>query len=675
MIHGPYKVDNKTFWIFSDKPVCVGYDPVIDEWERLSRNWPWENLMTRFDKISMDVPHLYYDIEVYAKEGLPKYFDKPIVSIAYITCDGKKDVIMHEDERRILEEFREVALKYPVIVGWNSSKFDYPYIMTRAISIGVDLSHVVDIDEMVLYKELFKRKGVHSYKLDDVASFETGKPLRKIDINLRELDYNSPEELRRLAEYNLHDVELLKEIDDTLHLVKLTKNIAETTLTPLNILVDKHFKYSRAVGTMILKISRKHGIVPPKRNYNIENFYIKGGIVFDPPVGVFKNVACLDFAGAYPRIISEFNISFNTIRFKPEKNTVRLLAEIQDNNFVPVWFKQDILGPMAEAVRRLMQLKKYYTELRDREKPGTKKYSDYHELRHAVKYVLNSFYGATAYKYFRFFDPLVANTITTTQRLLVLKSKSIAESLGMRVLYGDTDSIFVELKGDVQDLLDKLYEGLSSFVKETFGVPKRVFDIDVNYIANKMLFSGKKKRYAAHVVVEEGRPCDYIKIKGYDCIQGHIPEIARKLQRGMIERILKGEDPVSIFSDTIIRVIKGEVGFEEVAIRMSYNGEYKYNVPQKVAAELYRKHGQEVWPGDKVFFLRTPKNVYVEMNFDPNAYDVKYTIIDKLLAVTEAITGKDYRRGFTYTKWENVLLERLEAIGKDLRELYRQAIN
>jgi DNA polymerase-2 len=63
---------------------------------------------------------------------------------------------------------------------------------------------------------------------------------------------------------------------------------------------------------------------------------------------------------------------------------------------------------------------------------------------HAIKILMNSFYGVLGAPSCRFYNTALVNAITGTGRELLLWSKAWFEAAGFAVLYGDTDSVFVE---------------------------------------------------------------------------------------------------------------------------------------------------------------------------------------------------------------------------------------
>src|SRR5690606_7442011 len=62
----------------------------------------------------------------------------------------------------------------------------------------------------------------------------------------------------------------------------------------------------------------------------------------------------------------------------------------------------------------------------------------------AIKILMNSFYGVLGTPACRFYNPALANSITGMGKEMLLWSKRWFENAGFRVLYGDTDSLFVQ---------------------------------------------------------------------------------------------------------------------------------------------------------------------------------------------------------------------------------------
>ncbi|KHL71331.1 hypothetical protein PpSQ1_26775, partial [Pseudomonas putida] len=68
-------------------------------------------------------------------------------------------------------------------------------------------------------------------------------------------------------------------------------------------------------------------------------------------------------------------------------------------------------------------------------------------LSQALKIIMNAFYGVLGSSGCRFFDPRLASSITMRGHQIMRQTRALIEARGYDVIYGDTDSTFVWLKG------------------------------------------------------------------------------------------------------------------------------------------------------------------------------------------------------------------------------------
>lgn len=174
-----------------------------------------------------------------------------------------------------------------------------------------------------------------------------------------------------------------------------------------------------------------------------------------------------------------------------------------------------------------------------------------------LKVLTNSFYGYTGWNLARWYCRECAEATTAWGRHFIKKSARIAKELGLEVLYGDTDSIFVkksglnleELKREVKKLIGKLREEM----------PIQI-EIDEYYNA---IFFVEKKRYAG--LTADGR----IIVKGLEVRRGDWCELAKRVQRNVIEIILKDRNPekaVNYVRKVIEEIKGGKVPIEDYII-------------------------------------------------------------------------------------------------------------
>lgn len=156
----------------------------------------------------------------------------------------------------------------------------------------------------------------------------------------------------------------------------------------------------------------------------------RGGTIFYPKPGVYSNVGKCDFSSMYPNIIVRHNIS-------PEK----MHCTCGDDDVLPVcgWRvcrKRGIIPDGIEAVllRRL--------ELKRRIREGGFD-ADLDARQKALKGILVCCFGYLGYTNFVFSNVECKECVMLMGRVILERTKEIAEGEGLDVLYGIVDSLFV----------------------------------------------------------------------------------------------------------------------------------------------------------------------------------------------------------------------------------------
>ena len=155
---------------------------------------------------------------------------------------------------------------------------------------------------------------------------------------------------------------------------------------------------------------------------------IAGGLVLDSVPGLYRNILVFDFKSLYPSLIRTFNIDPLThvvpARQAPGLPLVRTPSGAA--------FRADVPGILPDLVARLWE-----------ERAQARKQGDAVGAQ-ATKILMNSLFGVLGASACRLFSPAVANAITMAgQHVIRLAAAAVAEA-GHRVIYGDTDSLFVD---------------------------------------------------------------------------------------------------------------------------------------------------------------------------------------------------------------------------------------
>ncbi|KAI0461170.1 hypothetical protein LJB42_001186 [Komagataella kurtzmanii] len=311
---------------------------------------------------------------------------------------------------------------------------------------------------------------------------------------------------------------------------------------------------------ILLHEFRKNGyIVPDKENYyqkhqqqqlqdqspeddettkisSKKNNRFKGGLVFEPEKGLHRNIVLvLDFNSLYPSIIQEFNICFTTV--ERESGNVDTIPP------VPVQNSQQGVLPrlLANLVSRRREVKKL---LKD-SKIGPVEKAQFDIKQQALKLTANSMYGCLGYVNSRFYARPLAMLVTSKGREILMDTRQLAESLGLKVVYGDTDSVMIDSGTiDYQEAI-AIGEDLKAKVNERYSL----LEIDIDNVFKRILLHAKKKYAAMNLSLQNGKMVSQLEVKGLDMRRREYCQLSKEISTHVLEQILGENDSDEALSD------------------------------------------------------------------------------------------------------------------------------
>ena len=194
------------------------------------------------------------------------------------------------------------------------------------------------------------------------------------------------------------------------------------------------------------------------------------------------------------------------------------------------------------------------------------------------QFVGQSLYGVLGWDRFRLYDKEMGAAVTATGRDVIEHTADAAAELDREVIYGDTDSVMLELEHDIPkaeaieqsfELEEYINDSYDEFALRELDAAHHRFQIEFEKLYRRFFQAGKKKRYAGHIVWKEGKDVDDIDITGFEYKRSDIAPITKEVQKRVIEMIVRGEDTDDI-ADYLNGIIEefetGEVPVGEIGI-------------------------------------------------------------------------------------------------------------
>ena len=608
-----------------------------------------------------DLTTLAFDIETYNPVGSPREKKDPVIMISYagreegvLTYKKSRErfVQVLADEREMIERLVSIVGEEDpdVLLGYNSANFDLPYLKARADLLQIQLRLGKDSGRLKkvrkgLVSSIALQGRIHvdlypaarffgfigvikarQFTLDNIAQEVLGK--KKVEIQKSEMwKMWDSGNLEKLAEYSLRDAQITRELGEML--LPLQMELATISKLPLfDISIGSS---GQLVENLLMFHAASKGMISPNRPGDTEirertRNPIQGAYVKLPAPGIYDNIAVMDFRGLYPSIIVSYNIDPDRLAPDAPENDCYLSP-------TGAKFLKKPMGLIPEVVGHLIDFRvKLKQELKTRER-GSKAYEALSARSQAVKILTNSMYGYLGYARARWYNRSCAESTTAYGRKHIMETIEAAEKEGLKVLYSDTDSVFViyDNKRKVQAFLEKVNKELPGKMElELEGFyPRGVF------VSKKSGEKGAKKKYA--LLGEDGR----IKIRGFELVRRDWSEIAKQTQRDVLGTILKEgskEKAVAIVRETVERLKRGDVKMEELAIVTQLNkppGSYEVASPELSAANKAIKRGIPVEKGTSIAFVITRSGKSISEKAEPlefaKDYDVQYYIDHQIL--------------------------------------------
>ncbi|MDR0554436.1 MAG: DNA polymerase II [Treponema sp.] len=497
-------------------------------------------------------------------------------------------VAFHRDEASLLRGFiRDIQEGDPdALTGWNFLDFDFPRLADRCERLGIPFTLGRSQDSAKFFAAEGNAPG-RALKRRSAAALVPGRQvidaLRIVRSGPRRFSYEGTDEgqsarwgnysLQTVAEavlgegktvtaegedkiarldqlfyedplsfgrYCYRDALLVLKIFAKTGLFRLTMERAGLTGVFLDKAWTSVVSFERIYGMELRKRGIAPGLPPPPE---LKVSGAAGGTVLEPASGVFNNIAVFDFRSLYPTIMLTFNID--------------PLAHARAHAAA-----ERIQAPNGAAFSRtpgpLPELIEGYFAARRKALDGGDENAAY-----VYKILMNSFYGVLGTASCRYGRTELAGAITSFARKWLLASRDWFTARGRRVLYGDTDSLFVETGLDdraayagfaalSEGLAAELNRFLAEEVRREYGLESRL-ELRFEKAYRRFMIPplrglgggdesrGRAKGYAGSLILSGGGTS--VEVKGMEAVRSDTTPLARRLQLELLELVFseKGE--------------------------------------------------------------------------------------------------------------------------------------
>ena len=252
----------------------------------------------------------------------------------------------------------------------------------------------------------------------------------------------------------------------------------------------------------------------------------RGGMIFEPEIGVHEKVAEFDFASLYPNIMRHKNISAETVSCDCCPDSKNRVPELDYN------ICEKRKGIVPRTLKILLDKRAKYKILKATA-TDAKKREIYDARQTALKWVLVTSFGYLGFNNAKFgrIDAHIA--VCAFDRKILIQATRTAESLGFRVLHGIVDSLWVQKRNATPDD----YAKLKKAIEQETG-----FEISFEGVYKWVAFVHAKDYKKVPVpnryfgVFEDGK----IKDRGIETRRHDTPALFSQFQREILEIMAQG---------------------------------------------------------------------------------------------------------------------------------------
>jgi DNA polymerase I len=445
--------------------------------------------------------------------------------------------------------------------------------------------------------------------------------------NVNRLDIENEWNNRRedVIKYCIKDARLALLIYRKIRILDRNLYLSTVSMLPLDDVTNGGT--STYVDSLLIRRADRENIGVPMSSSKFSNETYAGGYVHTMDPGLYDMIVVLDFKSMYPSMIIKYNICFTTLG--PEG----AIVAPNDARFLSPDVKKGLIPDLLE------QLMRKRDEVKKQMKTDKKNYEYLDGLQAAIKVLMNTFYGVLGTSFYRFTNRDISSAITAFARNTITSIIEGLEKSGNKVIYGDTDSIFIESGKETLEEAIEFGNRLSTEISERENLV-----LEFEKIMDPLFSHGAKKRYAGKIVYPPSSSGEIL-VRGYETRRTDSFDLQSEALSTVFNLILSRdvEGAKKYAEDIIKEVAGGKIDNIKLVISRSVKNFSQYKNAASMAnvnaAKKLIDRGETFIPGMKVSWIvtdaaKTPQEVEPFIDGQKFTYRPDYVYYSKRLQET-----------------------------------------
>jgi DNA polymerase elongation subunit (family B) len=426
----------------------------------------------------MNIPEdtLIYDIECGTPTGVPNPQKDILRVFGCYSYKHKKPFILTN-----IDEAKKLFSQHKYLVGYNNRNYDDEVLKRYGFDFKyktiIDMFEVIDKRQKViyhkkgvaLYDELMSQSLDYVTKIIGLVTEEDGKGT--LDYSLLNKQHWTTEEAKNIYYYTKRDIEITKKLYEWLekYFESSKKYVTQQNINRKEYLVSTPADYTYSVICTRLNWTED-------KDFNVVSEHFDGAYVGYPAGAEFKGrIRCKDFNSLYPHLFALANL-YSPVGPGEQGWHGNDVFKVEGT------YKTDGLGKIESL---LMEIYKERQQLKKKGDPAEQ----------TLKLVINTAYGISGSPKFKhLYNPVTAADCTRLGRQCIFLARKMYTEYGYKVIYTDTDSVYVLDPFEDDTKLDEVTKKIVDKIKANVPFPQDTFDMGTDAkIKYMFFFKGKNK--------------------------------------------------------------------------------------------------------------------------------------------------------------------------------------